>query len=163
MEKERKLPVHRRVSGRKKIGILAALALCAVLLALYKIPYEKTYTATLDLYEAGETDRFGGTVDVEVCVRVQRYFLKDATHRGRVIVSGVSYSNKDTPIDDAALSLFGILSDADTFTVTCTAFRGEYRLTSCVAVLENGEITRVLVRDENGVYAGAFGIPPEEE
>ncbi len=150
---------RRTVKKQTKIRIIVAFCLSVLLLLVYKIPYNKTYEATLDLYEEGASEVFGERLDVEIRVRVQRHFLTSATYKGTIVSDGVRYVCEE---DMPGLSLFGILSDPDTFTLTCTEKRGEYLLTAAVAVVEDGEIRRVLLRDENGIYAGAYGTPPED-
>ena len=89
MAKREIAPEERRVvSKKKKIVILVLFFVGLLALIWYKLPYEKTYTAELMIRDEGERPMYGSLVDVEIRVKVQRYFFYDTVHTGTVIVEG---------------------------------------------------------------------------
>ncbi len=152
---------ERRVVPRKtKIAIIAFFALCVALVVWYKIPYERTYTAELMRWDEGETDLYGTLADVEIRVKVQRYFFAMPAHIGTVTVNGDEYTN-DIGTFVPAKSLLGAFASPETFEIVCSEFHGSYLLTRCIAFVENGQITGLYVRDRTGAYAGQYGPMPK--
>ncbi len=159
----REIPAENRrvVSGRKKIFILVGLLAGVILLVWFKMPYQKTYTASLYRTDAGETALYGDTVDVTVHVRIRRYFFRSPTHDGTVTVNGDTFSTPGGTLVPT-YSLTGAFEDPSSFLLACSEWQGNYLLTRCIALVERGEITHLHLRDNAGVYAGQYGPLPEE-
>lgn len=149
-------PGERRVVSRRtrmRIVLLAAAGL--LLLALYKLPYEKTYCAELVLSAPGERPLYGETVGVTVRVRVQRYFLAGALHVGTVQVEGDGYTAGDR--DSASRrTLSGTFADADTFMLSALERHGDYLLERCSVSVERGRIAELTLYDRTGAFAGRY-------
>ncbi len=163
MKKREIAPENRRVvTKKKKTVILILFAVGLLALIWYRIPYEKTYTAELMLRDAGERSMYGDLIDVEIQVKVQRYFFYDTVHTGTVFVEGDRY---ETPkkIEKVfnPLNMMGAFLDADSFMLFCQEWHGDYLLERCVATVENGQIMSVYLRDSAGVYAGQYGPMPK--
>ena len=163
MKKREIAPEARRtVSKKKKITILVLFCAGLLLLIWYRIPFEKTYTAELMLRDEGERPMYGSLVDVEVQVKVQRYFFYDTVHTGTVIVNGDRY---ETPkkIEKVfnPLNMMGAFTDADSFMLSCPEWHGDFLLQRCLATVENGRIEGIYLRDSAGVYAGFYGLMPK--
>lgn len=162
------MPVRKKISDeqrrfvprRTKIAIITAFALCVAVLVWYKIPYTKQYTATLSRDEEGVVSIYGNVIDVEINVRIQRYFFAEPTHVGTVTVAGDVITN-DTGTFVPTASLFGAFGSTDSFDMVCSAWRGDYLITRCTASVEFGQITALSLRDENGAYAGRYGPLPK--
>lgn len=163
MKKREIAPEDRRVvSKKKKTVILILFTVGLLVLIWYRIPFEKTYTAELMLRDEGERSMYGSLVDVEIRVKVQRYFLYDTVHTGTVIVNGDRY---ETPkkIEKVfnPLNMMGAFTDADSFALHCSEWHGDYLLTRCIATVSDGRIVNVYLMDDAGVYAGQYGSMPK--
>ena len=163
MKKREIAPEDRRVvSKKKKTVILILFAVGLLVLIWYRIPFEKTYTAELMLRDEGERSMYGSLVDVEVQVKVQRYFFYDTVHTGTVIVNGDRY---ETPVRIEKvfnpLNMMGAFTDADSFALHCSEWHGDYLLTRCIATVSDGRIVNVYLMDDAGVYAGQYGSMPK--
>lgn len=163
MAKREIAPEERRVvSRKKKIVILALFFVGLLVLIWYKLPYEKTYTAELMIRDEGERPMYGNLVDVEVRVKVQRYFFYDTVHTGTVIVEGDRYETpKKIEKVFSPLNMMGAFLDADSFALQCSEWHGDYLLTRCIAMVSNGKIVNVYLVDDAGVYAGQYGSMPK--
>ncbi len=154
-------PEERRVvSKRKKIAILTVFAIGLALIVWFKLPFEKTYTATLVRTGAEESPLYGETVNVTVQVRVQRYFFQSPTHTGTVTVEEDTYSNNYGGNLVPTFSLTGAFENTDTFVMVCSEWQGNYLQTRCIAQIEDGQIIEVYLRDKTGAFAGRYC--PEE-
>ena len=163
MKKREIAPEDRRVvSKKKKTVILILFTVGLLVLIWYRIPFEKTYTAELMLRDEGERSMYGSLVDVEIRVKVQRYFLYDTVHTGTVIVNGDRY---ETPkkIEKVfnPLNMMGAFTDAESFALHCSEWHGDYLLTRCIATVSDGRIVNVYLMDDAGVYAGQYGSMPK--
>ena len=163
MAKREIAPEERRVvSRKKKIVILALFFVGLLALIWYKIPYEKTYTAELMIREEGERPMYGNLIDVEVRVKVQRYFFYDTVHTGTVIVEGDRYETpKKIEKVLSPMNMMGAFLNTDSFTLFCSEWHGDYLLTRCIAAVSNGKIVNVYLVDDAGVYAGQYGSMPK--
>ncbi len=159
MRKEISPEKRRTVTGRKKRIILVFAFVGILLLVWFKLPFTRTYTATLMMTDAGEVSLYGETVDVSVNVRVQRYFFKSPTHNGTVTVEGDTYSTGGGNLVPT-FSLTGAFERTDSFTMACYEWHGSYMLTRCIARVEGGQIVNVYMQDTQGVYAGQYGPVP---
>ena len=163
MKKREIAPEERRVvSKKRKTVILVLFCVGLLLLIWYKIPYEKTYTAELMRSESGERPLYGEQIDVEIRVKVQRYFLYDTVHTGTVIVNGDRY---ETPAKIekvfSPLNMMGAFTDTDSFALHCSEWHGDYLLTRCIATVSDGRIVNVYFMDDAGVYAGQYAPMPK--
>lgn len=156
MKREIPLEARRVVSRKKKIVILAAFVLGLLLIVWFKLPFERTYTATLVRSVEGDAALYGETIDVTVNVRVQRYFFRAPTHDGTVTVEGDTFSNEGGGNLVAEFSLTGAFESTDSFTMSCYEWQGSYMLTRCVAIIDDGEITHLHLRDKTGASAGQY-------
>ena len=147
------------MSRRKKITILAVFAIGLLLILWFKLPFERTYTASLVRSGAEESPLYGQTVDVTVHVRVQRYFLRSPTHSGTVTVEGDTYSTVGGNIVPT-YTLSGAFENTDSFTMVCSEWQGNYLRTRCVAQIEDGQIVEVYLRDKTDAFAGRY-IPAD--
>jgi len=163
MAKREIAPEERRVvSKKKKIVILVLFFVGLLVLVWYRIPYEKTYTAELLIRDEGERPMYGDLVDVEVRVKVQRYFFYDTVHTGTVTVNGDRYETPKKIVKNfAPLNMLGTFLDADSFALQCSEWHGDYLLTRCIATVSDGRIVNVYLMDDAGVYAGQYGPMPK--
>lgn len=154
---KREIPPEKRrvVSRKKKIAILSVFALGLLLILWFKLPFERTYTATLVRSAEGDAVLYGETIDVTVNVRVQRYFFRSPAHSGTVTVGNETFSNEGGNLVPT-FSLTGALESTDSFTMSCCEWHGSYMLTRCVAIIDDGEITHLHLRDKSGVSAGQY-------
>lgn len=162
MRKKREIdPQNRRVvSKKKKVVILLVLAAGLIGLIWFKLPFEKTYTATLSLWESGETELYGNAIDVNMQVRVQRCFFFEPKHTGTVCIGADVYSDADR---DKAVHVFaptGAFAESDSFVMICDEWHGKYLLTHCRAEVKNGRIVSVSLWDGAGNYAGKYAVQP---
>ena len=163
MKKREIAPEERRVVSKKKKTVILVLFLAGLLLLIwYKLPFEKTYTAELMIRDEGERPLYGSLVDVEVHVKVQRYFFYDTVHTGTVIVNGDRYETpKKIEKVFSPLNMMGAFTDADSFMLSCPEWHGDFLLQRCLATVENGRIEGIYLRDSAGVYAGFYGPMPK--
>jgi len=161
--KKREIPPRERrvVSKKKKAVILVLFAVGLIGIILFKLPSERTYTRELMLQEAGERALYGELIDVEIRVKVQRYFFSEPTHTGTVTVNGDVYKNHIGGTLVPAPSLTGAFSDTDTFEMICEEIHGDYILTRCAAGVKGGYISSVTLWDSAGVYVGRYGPMPK--
>ncbi len=160
MKKREIAPENRRVVTKtKKIVILILFAVGLLALIWYRIPYEKTYTAELMLRDAGERSVYGDLIDVEIQVKIQRYFFYDTVHTGTVIVEGDRYTTPEKI--EKVPNIMGAFADSDTFTLVCSEWHGNYLLNRCIAYVADGMIENVYLLDDAGVYAGQYGPLPK--
>ncbi len=154
-------PEDRRVvSSGKKIAILVVFVLGLLLIVWFKLPFERTYTATLMQTAEGDVSLYGDRFDVTVNVRVQRYFLQSPTYSGTVTVDGETFSNEGGNLTPT-FSLTGAFESTDAFTMSCYEWHGSHMLTRCIALIDDGQITHVHLRDTTGASAGQYGPMPE--
>lgn len=153
----REIPPEQRrvVSKQKKLAILAVFVIGLVLIVWFKLPFEKTYTATLMRTDAGDIELYGELIDVTVRVRVQRYFFRAPTHIGTVTVEDDTFSNEGGNLVPT-FSLTGAFESTDSFTMSCYEWQGSYMLTRCIALVDDGQITHVHLRDKTGASAGQY-------
>ena len=163
MKKREIAPEERRAASKKKKTVILVLFLAGLLLLIwYKLPFEKTYTAELMIRDEGERPLYGSLVDVEVHVKVQRYFFYDTVHTGTVIVNGDRYETpKKIEKVFSRLNMMGAFTDADSFMLSCPEWHGDFLLQRCLATVENGRIEGIYLRDSAGVYAGFYGPMPK--
>ena len=154
---KREIPPEERrvVSRRKKMAILAVFAVGLALIVWFKLPFERTYTATLVRTDAGDVELYGELIDVTVNVRVQRYFFHSPVHSGTVTVGNETFSNEGGNLVPT-FSLTGALESTDSFTMSCYEWQGSYMLTRCVAIIDDGEITHLHLQDKTGASAGQY-------
>ena len=154
---KREIPPEERrvVSRRKKMAILAVFVLGLALIVWFKLPFERTYTATLVRSAEEDAVLYGETIDVTVNVRVQRYFFRAPTHDGTVTVENDTFSNEGGNLVPT-FSLTGAFESTDSFTMSCYEWQGSYMLTRCVAIIDDGEITHLHLRDKSGASAGQY-------
>ncbi|MBQ8747205.1 MAG: hypothetical protein IJZ08_04985 [Clostridia bacterium] len=154
---KREIPPEERrvVSRRKKIAILAVFVIGLALIVWFKLPFERTYTAALVRTDAGDVELYGETVDVTVTVRVQRYFFRSPAHSGTVTVGNETFSNEGGNLVPT-FSLTGAFESTDSFTMSCYEWQGSYVLTRCVAIIDDGEIIHLHLRDKSGASAGQY-------
>lgn len=155
---KREIPPEERrvVSRKKKIAILTVFVIGLLLIVWFKLPFERTYTATLVRTDAGDVELYGEMIDVTVNVRVQRCFFRAPTHDGTVTVEGDTFSNEGGGNLAPTFSLTGAFESTDSFTMSCYEWQGSYMLTRCIALVDDGQITHVHLRDNTGVSAGQY-------
>ena len=138
---------HRMISRRKK-AVIAGVLLLAVLAAVwYKLPYEREYTDTLMWDGEGEKPALGTVIDVEINVRVQRYFFAEPVHVGTVTVGDAVFTNDNTGKFVPTPSLLGVFVNPEAFYLACSEWRGAVLVPTCIAVVEYGEIEAFSVQD----------------
>lgn len=151
---------HRVISKKKKLVIVFVFLLAAAAVIWYKIPYNAQYTGTLMWDGEGADPPYGTVIDVEIDVRVQRYFFAEPLHMGTVTVGDAVFTNdigKFVPTP----SLSGAFCDKNTFLMVCSEWQGNYLVNRCLADVEFGRITYLQLKDAHGTAVGTYRPLPK--